>query len=141
VTSFDRCGRPALGTDGIAGAAVPGSAAGPLPADLLRTPGLSPQARRVYFIGRARGQIADWPKEPLPEWDPVWAVPFATRGRALYCGTSLDAADPLAKGRANRRRAELWRSVLWRRRAQVTPPQDPELKALWRRYREAARNA
>jgi hypothetical protein len=141
VVAFDRCGRPAPGIEGIAGAAVPEPAAPPFPVDLLRTPGLSPHAHRVYFIGRGRGQITAWPKEPLPEWDPVWAVPFAARGRALYCGASLDMAEPLTQGRANRRHVELQRSVLWRKRAKVTPPQDRDLKALWQRYREAARDA
>jgi hypothetical protein len=139
---FDRYGRRSAGDHAIAGAAMPDFAVGSLRPDPLRTPGLSPRAQQVFFLGRSPGQIVDWPKEPLPEeWEPVWAVPFARRGRALYCGTSLEAAVPFRERHANRKRAELWRRVLWRWRARVTRPQEPALKALWRQYQEAARDA
>ncbi|MGH2625234.1 MAG: hypothetical protein ACRDHY_01115, partial [Anaerolineales bacterium] len=128
-------------SDGIVGAAV--AAAGePFRGDMLRTPGLSPvAARRVYFIGKHAGAISVWPTEPLPSWEPVWAIPFVTRGRPLYCGTSLAAAGPVTGQAGSRKQVDLWRRVLWQWRKRITPPPDQPFKALWRQYREAARDA
>jgi hypothetical protein len=140
LASFDRTGCQTKGGSGISGASVPDLTAGALSQDVFRTPGLNPRAQRIYFIGRGPGQIAAWPAESLPEWEPVWAVPFARRGQAVYCGGSLAASGPLGGDRAERRRIELWKRILWRWRAHVTPPREKPLKALWRRYREAARD-
>jgi hypothetical protein len=125
---------------GIVGAAVP-PVEEPLLPDLLRTPGLSSAASRVYFVGNAPGAISIWPAEPLPAWKPVWAIPFGERGRAIYCGEALSAARPTAQRRGSRKQLALWRRVLWRWRKKITLPQDKHLKALWRQYREAARDA
>lgn len=142
LAALDGYGNPApAGEEGIAGAAVPGAPGTRLPVDPLRVPGLRAGAARVYFVGRTPGQIVVWPAEPVPDWQPVWAVPFGRRGRALFCGTSLDNAAPAAGRAGGRRRVKLWHSVLWRSRARITPPREPALKALWRRYREAARSA
>ena len=95
----------------------------------------------MYFIGNRPGAIAVWPAEPLPPWDPVWAVPFVARGRPLFCGTSLAGTRPAMGRVGSRSRVDMWRQVLWRWRRRITPPPDQPFKALWREYREVAREA
>jgi hypothetical protein len=140
LAEFDGAGIQVPVGTGIAGAAVPDMQSGQHPPDLLRTPGLNPAAPCVYFVGRRPDEIALWPKDPVPDWDPVWAIPFGRRGRALYCGESLTNASPLAGRRANRPLARMRHQVLWRWRARITPPQDRSLKTLWKHYSEAARD-
>lgn len=108
--------------------------------DLLRTPGLGSSPSCIFFIGREPGQVSRWPDEPPPEWDAVWAIPFGTRGRAVFCGLSLEDAAPSRRSRASHKQLRLWHDVLWRRRRVITPPADQRLKALWRQYRDAARD-
>lgn len=143
VAIFDEYGRPlATGEpEGIAGATVRAAGHEPFVHDLLRTPGLGPPGSRIYFIGRAPGEIAAWPKDPLPEWPAIWAIPFGRRGRAVYCGGSVDAAAPIARRGPRGAGARLWHHVLWQSRRKITPPKEPRLKALWREYREVARRA
>lgn len=128
---------PEPGTTTGAFARVP---AEPFTYDLLRTPGLSVGANNVYFIGSAAGAVVTWPDEESPPWEPVWAVPFGDRGRAVYCGTSLLASKP-DKGRVgSRKQVDLWRKVLWQWRRRITPPSEQPFKDLWKRYREVARD-
>lgn len=137
----DGYGRPVeAGADGIGGACVPDLQADPMPVDPLRTPGLRPAVPRVYFVGRTPGQLTEWPAEPLPEWEPIWAIPFGQRGRALYCGGPINAAGPTTGAAGGREGIRRWHAVLWRWRKRITPPQERALKVLWRRYVEAARN-
>ena len=109
------------------------------PQDLLRTPGLGRQTGRVYFVGRRRGEISVWPREPLPCWQAVWAVPLRRKGRAVFCGSSLADADPSSDRVGNRTSRKLWSDLLWRRRKQITPPMDRAQKSLWHCYVRAAR--
>jgi hypothetical protein len=81
IVSIDRFGRHAVEGPGVAGAGVPWEPAESFAPDLLRTPGLSPRATRVYFVGRTPAEIACWPRDPLPEWAPVWAIPIGARAR------------------------------------------------------------
>ncbi len=139
--TLDRCGLVAADGSGVAGAIVPWEAADGLMQDLFRTPGLSGEASRVYFVGRQPREIVCWPRDPLPVWRPIWAIPFgARRGRALFCGGSLQDSGPRAPRQVSGRRGKQWKAVLWRHRHQITPPQEPELKLLWRRYRDTARD-
>ena len=141
IAMLDRFGRPARDGPGVSGALVPWPPPSRHALDLLRTPGLRDRASRVYFVGRSPEQIAYWPRDPLPEWAPVWAIPLSERhGRALFCGTSALESEPRTPlRRATGRRARLWADLLGRHPHRVTPPRDRELKLLWRRYREAAR--
>lgn len=143
VATFDQYGRPqaTVEPEGIAGATVRASEHEPFVSDLLRTPGLGPPVSRIYFIGKAPGEIAAWPKDSLPEWPAIWAIPFGRRGRAVYCGDSVNAAAPSARRRPERARMKLWHHVLWQSRRKITPPKERTLKALWREYREVARGA
>jgi hypothetical protein len=141
LAEFDGLGRLVAVGEGIAGAAVPGAQAEPFVPDLLRTPGLSHGAPRIYFVGRNPGQIAVWPAEPFPEWEPVWAVPFGRRGNALYCGASLGSDTPLPETGVSKVLVKTWRQLLWHWRKRITPPREPALRALWTKYGEAARDA
>lgn len=140
---LDRFGMPITGgptQGGIAGAVAP-PAAQPLRPDVFRTPDLRPEADMVFFVGKHPGAIARWPVDPMPSWEPVWAIPFGRRGRAIYCGSCLSASKPSRKPQGSRRQRALWRRVLWQWRKRITPPSDPYLKVLWRQYREVARDA
>lgn len=139
----DAYGRVSADTErGIAGAVIlPRPCEVRVPIDLLRTPGFSTRSPRVYFIGRRAGEISTWPEEPIPDWPAVWAVPYGRRGCALFCGDSMEGADPLPGSEADRERIRLWQEVLWWRRKRITPPPEKVLKPLWQRYTEAARNA
>jgi len=137
LVTLDQYGHPIDGGV-IAGANAPEPEDGFVP-DPLRTPGLSPRAERVYFLGRAPGQIAVWPADGVPEWPVIWAVPLGRRGTALYCGGSLEASGPIGTPAGNRRQIKLWRQILWRRRARIATPKERALKTLWLEYRDAAR--
>jgi hypothetical protein len=136
---LDAFGSPTDAAIGIAGATAPLTEGREFLNDPLRTPGLHRGEHRTYFIGRSPGQIADWPTEPLPAWAPIWAVPFGRRGRALFCGNSLDDVAPLPKGEGSALQQESWRHILWQRRGRIATPKEPSLRALWRQYQEAAR--
>lgn len=141
LVTVDRFGQLSPDESGASGAIVPWQPSDGMVQDLLRTPGLRDQADRVYFVGRVPGEIACWPRDPIPEWSPVWAIPFGKRrGRALFCGTSLsDSAPQPRRHNASARRSKSWVAMLGRRRHRITPPQNPGLKLLWGRYREVAR--
>ena len=143
LVAVDRFGsrlEDATASDGIVGARIP-AAEELLDPDLLRVPGMGHASKDVIFIGNRVGAIAVWPAEPFPPWAPVWAVPFGRRGRAVYCAP-FPAAARLSKERlGNRKSLTRWHQVLWEWRRQITPPPDPHLKELWRRYRESARDA
>jgi hypothetical protein len=125
--------QPNTGPTTITGATVEAAEHAPFVADLLRTPGLGTRVHRIYFIGRNPGEIAVWPSDPLPAWPAIWAVPFGRRGRAVYCGSSIDAEAPTAHRTSGRAARKLWHHVLWQCRQRITPPREPALRTLWRR--------
>lgn len=144
LTRFDVFGQPLAEGDGIAGALVPddfemGIAA--FTPDPLRAPELGRGAPRVYFIGRRPGEIAEWPAQPLPDWQPVWAIPFGRRGRAVYCGTSLGESAPIPSAVCSKMLRRVWCRVLWQQRKRIAPPRDASLTGLWKEYESAARDA
>lgn len=96
---------------------------------------------RVYFVGRNPGEIADCPKEAIPDdWLPVWAIPMHRRGRgtAIYCGTDPANEAPGTTICMNQKRRGLWKEVLWHGRMRIACPTHPTLRALWQRYKEVA---
>ncbi|MHB1953417.1 MAG: hypothetical protein ACYCOU_06670, partial [Sulfobacillus sp.] len=130
------------GESGIAGATTPLVANPSLPFDPLRTPGLQSGDTRVYLVGKAPGHITEWPAEPPPiTWQPIWAIPIHRRGKALFCGTSIDEAAPGTRPVENRSNYELWRKVLWQWRRRIEQPKNPALKDLWIQYQKVARDA
>lgn len=148
LVEFDRWGKPLAGVgEGrlwVAGAYVAGEPPGA--GDFRRAvlfldelEGVLERGTRVFFAGRAPGQIVSWPAEPLPTaWDPEWAILLARRGRVVYCG---EAKGPPAPLDADRRRIDLWRDVLWHRRRRIAPPPSAAHARLWRALLEAARDA
>jgi hypothetical protein len=149
VREFDRWGNPAgpsTPAPRVAGATVED---GNLDTSRFRlhpllAPGLgSSRSRRTFFVGQRPGEIVSWPAQALPtDWDAVWAIPMARHGRAVYCGSSPDRAASLPRGQLPARdRVELWKEILWRRRKRIAPPQHPRLRALWKQFQEAARDA
>jgi len=140
LATFNRYGRPAGTEPGAAGASLPESPdEAEAPIDLLRTPGLRLSAPHTYFVGRLRGQLAIVPPDPLPEWRPVWAIPFARNGDAIYCGASVPDDTPISTHVADAERVDEWREILWWRRKRIREPRERHLKSLWRLYQEAAR--
>jgi hypothetical protein len=128
---------------GVAGALMIGRSADPgeFERPVMFTPGVERSAPRVLLIGRIPGQICSWPVEPqAAEWRPIWAVSMGRRGRAVYCGSDIEAAAPApGQSGADRHQVELWKKTLWHRRMRIRAPEEPALAALWRSYVEAAR--
>ncbi len=145
VRLADACGHPVDeirdGSVAVSGAlAFPPDLTARFRADPLHAAGLRGVRGRVFLIGRRPGEISKWPAQPLPEgWDPVWAVPMARRGRAVYCGGSLEEAEPVQDPSTGGDR-DLWKQVLWRWRRRIAPPRDALLASLWRGYRQVARH-
>jgi hypothetical protein len=140
---FDRFGRPVdasqLNAPGVAGASLVGV---PPPAPFFSPPPSCFVGRRVFFVGSVPGQIMSWPAEELPtSWTPVWAVPMGRRGRALYCGLSLDGAtaSQCAPSSASPRKVREWKDLLARQQQRITPPIGGRLRQLWKQYQEVAR--
>ncbi len=100
------------------------------------------QAPRVFFVGPVPGQIISWPGEDFPQaWTPVWAIPLARRGRAVFCG--VDPGRPPVPGDEaavpyGRKKVTLWKDVLYHRRKRIDPPADAVLRRLWKRFQEVA---
>jgi hypothetical protein len=96
----------------------------------------------VVLLGAKPGQIVTWPKEQIVnEWKPVWAIAVnRKRGAATFCGAEL--VEPLNTGGFDRSSAEFneWKEYLWHWRKRITPPRQPKLQRLWRKYIEFAKN-
>ena len=124
----------------VCGAVVPAAVAEDCPVDPLRAPELGGTDRRVHIVGRRRGEIATWPREPIPRWRAVWAVPIRKRGRAIFLGSSLADAEPIPERVGTPSDQKRWRSLLWHKRKRIVPPPNREQNLLWMRYRSAARD-
>jgi hypothetical protein len=144
VHGYNNWGEPDARGDGarIAGALNLGLPidASPFRAQALLAPGIAESnTPHVFLLGRMPGQFACWPDEEVPtRWDPVWAVPMSRKGRAIYCGGSVDQAVPLARNDAPDDSVTLWKDILWRKRKRITPPPERCLLELWKAYIEAA---
>lgn len=136
--TVDRFGSVAQEEGDVCGALCREAIDQEMPADLLRTPGLAETDGRIYFLGQRKGEVAVWPRDPLPRWQAVWAVPFRRRGRAIFCGEAVAGAEPLPETVGERSDQDLWRDLLWRRRKRIAPPTDRGQEALWRLYTGAA---
>jgi hypothetical protein len=136
---LDRFGRRAGdgAADRCVGPIVEGFTPPPFDPGTFLPPG---DGRRVYFIGRNPGEIAECPAEALPDnWRPVWAVPMHKgEGTAVYCGANPANEAPGTGDSNDRRRRRLWREVLWNLRRRIAGPSHPELARLWREYKGVA---
>lgn len=143
IKRFDRFGSATPGDDheagSIAGALVKGPQPSPFDFNRLLQYG---GAETVFYVGRSPGQVVDYPSEPLPtDWSPVWAIKIRRTGKAEYCGASLSRCDPVTNvGEVERKKLQLWKDLLWHRRKRITGPSTPNLRNLWLKYQEAARD-
>ena len=101
-----------------------------------------PPASKAVLLGRRPGEVCDWPSEPWPDWEPVWAITPPVRGRVhrpvVYCGSNTAASQPMAgEPTADRRRIRRWRVETWTRRKRNVPPANPRLRGLWNEYIKA----
>lgn len=99
-------------------------------------------ANSLILIGRRPGEIARWPTDRWPAWDPVWAIEHAEGAksrRVTYCGNSPEAEAPLMGDRIGRRkRVQLWKININNRRRRIIQPSIPRLASLWGQYVEVA---
>lgn len=146
VSKFDRWGRPAperRSAPAVCGARVSGTVnTGTYRVHALQVVAeVDAWKRRTFLVGRRIGEISRWPQDPSPSgWEPVWAIPIETRGRALFCGSDLNRCRPLG-GRCSNKAGRKWKQVLWSWRYRIEPPPHPEIRDLWKDYQEAARCA
>jgi hypothetical protein len=101
-----------------------------------------PFTGRIILLGAKPGQIFIRHSEVMTlnlDWDPVWAVLMNRRGVAVFCGTSLDKAQPLDGEFGDKRQILHWREVVWHWRHRISPPQHRSLARLWTLYQEKAR--
>ena len=102
-------------------------------------------SRRIVFLGSRPGEVADWPDDVIPDkWKPVWAMAKSGRKEWVvhFCGqattiTSCNPADPINDLRAIKR----WKEAIWVNRKRNKGPTLRDIKLLWRRYEEVAKNA
>lgn len=109
---------------------------------LLMGSGLTPSSDpRVFLIGRVPGQISQ-ASDGLPKgWGPVWAISLRRRGRAFFCGESIEESLPQSKTSNDfPGNIALWKEILWVRRKRVAAPKNPRLRSLWFQYVETARH-
>ncbi|PAP74811.1 hypothetical protein B1759_16680 [Rubrivirga sp. SAORIC476] len=98
-------------------------------------------SRRVVLLGRGVGEVAVWPKEPLPTgWAAIWTVPVEKRGRAAYCGPTESVPSPQRRAGANLRKAKEWKKWLYQWRKKIDPPRQNGLGKAWKEYVSFARN-
>jgi len=102
-------------------------------------------SNKIVFIGRRPGEIAEWPKEGIPnDWQPVWALACKKRNLwiANFCGSPDDIKieSPLGKPLTDRKRLKMWREALWINRRITAEPELPQLKKLWKKYLGVASN-
>jgi hypothetical protein len=102
-------------------------------------------ARRLLFLGCRPGQIIEWPHEEVPnDWSPVWAIVRISRSRrdVHFCGnveeieTRCQPGEPVQDPALTRK----WKEVIWYNQKLTKEPSLRELKELWRKYIESAKN-
>ena len=102
-----------------------------------------PSGDRVIFLGSKPGQFSSVHYDELVsfsfDWEPVWAIRMARRGTAVFCGISIDEAQPLDEKFGDHRQVQDWKQVLWAWRHRICPPQHQRLAQLWLRYQQKAK--
>lgn len=137
---FDRFGNLKTGdneTGGVAGALVRGV---DFPDFNFNTFLPIQGKQRIFYVGKEPGQIAIWPAESLPtDWELVWAISKGRhRGQAMFCGTNLAESQPLMSKCKDRKKMRAWKEILWHDRKKISPPDRPNLKALWKQFQKEA---
>lgn len=125
------------GDDGVAGALVTGVNFPPFNFNTF----LPIQGKqRIFFVGKEPGQVVIWPLESLPtDWMPVWAVSKGRhRGQVMFCGSNLAESQPSISKCRDRKKIRLWKEILWIDRKKISPPTQPNLRALWKKFQKEA---
>jgi len=92
---------------------------------------------KVYMLGAVPGQIACCPRDPLPDWKPVWLVRLGKQPR-LALGTAVWVEPLQAPPDVDPEAVRQWADFLAQHGSRVRPvPRDPN-RPLWDLYREAA---
>jgi hypothetical protein len=102
-------------------------------------------SNRIVFLGSRPGEIADWPKEDLPEeWKPVWALAKSGKDRWIinFCGQANHIGvipDP-RRANGDNKTIKRWKAVIWvkRKRTKISPLLLPKIQTLWGKYMEVA---
>ncbi|HEY9692453.1 MAG TPA: hypothetical protein V6D15_09620 [Oculatellaceae cyanobacterium] len=96
--------------------------------------------QRILFVGKQPGQVSIWPLEPLStDWIPVWAISKGRRrSQVMFCGNSLPESEPTISKCGDRKKLREWKEILWYDRKKITPPNQPKLRALWKKFQKEA---
>lgn len=99
----------------------------------------------LIFLGNTPGQVARWPKDPLPSgWEPVWSIKKTGRNKwkVLCCRRSLGCVPlPDLTARSGKGKdVKKWKECIWFKRKKTIVPKLPAIRKRWLEFREAARN-
>lgn len=96
--------------------------------------------QRIFFVGKEPGKIAIYPAESLPtDWEPVWAISKGRhRGQAMFCGTNLAESQPAMSKCKDRKKMRAWKEILWHDRKKISPPDQRNLRELWKQFQKEA---
>jgi hypothetical protein len=133
---FGEFGERVLDSTGIRGAIVYGTESAQFNFGIALPPLSVPKA---YLVGQIPGEISCWPKDPLPPWQPVWAVAMdGRRGFVVPCMADLAGAGPDTERRGSPKAVKEWKEIIWHLRKRVAPPPKAAHARLWEQYKEVA---
>ena len=102
-------------------------------------------SHRIVFLGFRPGEIADWPKENLPQdWRPVWALAKSGKDKwtVNFCGqpNNIDDISDQNCAKGNIKAIKRWGEAIWvwRKRTKISPLLLPKIQTLWKKYKEVA---
>ena len=96
---------------------------------------------KAFLIGCMPGQVWEWPFDTPPAWAPAWVVIKEKRNlRAKPCMVDVATAEPVRNRVGDQSSVRRWKQLVSRQGRRFNPPSDPELLALWDRYRKVARS-
>lgn len=127
---------PHVVEDGISvsGAIVSGVAPTPYPAHA------NYPSESCLLVGRGPDEMAN--NSEQPPWQPIWVIEKGRgKRRVRFCGSSLRDSEPLPLKKLHSKNGRKWNEAIYRERRLLTPPNNPKLAGLWRRYVEEASHA
>lgn len=104
-------------------------------------------SKRIIFLSSRPGEIADWPKENLPEdWKPIWAIAKSGKDDWIvnFCGQTshIDIIPDPNRAKEDIKAVKRWKEAIWvwRKRAKISPLLFPKIRTLWEKYKEVAKH-
>ncbi|AOT71904.1 hypothetical protein [Geosporobacter ferrireducens] len=94
----------------------------------------------IIFLGRHAGQIAEWPKDRLPnDWEAVWAVYKVGRDKwkAFFVGKDIEQCSISEQNRTNPKWKK-WKKVFIN--MYVEPSNIKRIRQLWMEYKRGAKS-